>query len=548
MGRMSDYDAIITGAGAGGCIAAAILAEAGWRVLLLERGKLLSAAELGRDHLRNQRLALYGHNAGPDLAGNPRVFVAPDGSERTVRPNEGAYQNNAATVGGGTRVYGGQAWRFLPDDFRMASKYGVPEGSSLADWPLTYEEMEPAYERAEWEIGVCGDHEGNRYQGPRRRPYPLPPIPVSADGRALRRGAGALGWSVFSPPQLINSIPYLGRDACVKCKYCVGFACPSNAKNGTWNTMLPRALATGNCELVTRAMAERIDTDAQGKVVGVTYFVEDSGGLRRVSVTAKQVVCASGATETARLLLNSTSGKHPAGLGNEHGLVGRNLQGHYYAGAAGLMAERVYDGIGPGVSTATCRFNHDNPGIVGGGMLDDDYIKLPIIFWRNNLAPGTPRWGLENKRYMRENYAKTLHAMGPIQEIPSADARVTIDPNVRDRFGIPVVRLSGTTHPETVRVFDFMSERAEEWLRASGAITTWRHQGGLYLSAGQHQAGTCRMGSDPKTSVTDKWGRVHAHDNLRIADASLHVTNGGFNPVLTVMALAFRVAENLAKS
>jgi len=213
---MSDYDAIITGAGAGGCILAGILAEAGWRVLLLERGKLLSNAEIGRDHLRNQRLSLYGHNVGPDIVGNPRVFVDTSGRERVVAPNDGAYSNNAATVGGGTRVYGGQAWRFLPDDFRMASKYGVPEGSSLADWPITYDELAPDYERAEWEIGVCGEHEGNRFQGPRSRPYPLPPIPPSANGRALRRGAGALGWSVFSPPQLINTVPYLGRAACVQ--------------------------------------------------------------------------------------------------------------------------------------------------------------------------------------------------------------------------------------------------------------------------------------------------------------------------------------------
>ena len=416
---MSDYDAIITGSGASGCIAAAVLAEAGWRVLLLERGKLLSNAEIGRDHLRNQRLSLYGHNAGPDSSGNPRVAVDLLGNERIIPPHNGAYSNNAATVGGGTRVYGGQAWRFMPDDFRMATKYGIPEGSSLSDWPITYDELAPDYERAEWEIGVCGEHEGNQYQGPRSRPYPLPPVPVSAKGRALRGGADALGWSVFSPPQCINTVPYHGRDACVKCKYCVGFYCPSNAKNGTWNTVLPRALATGNCELVTRAMVERIDTNSQGDVVGATYFVEENGSVRRVSATAKRVVCASGAIETARLLLNSTSDKHPAGLGNANDMVGRNLQGHYYPGAAGLLEESIYDGIGPGVSTATCRFNHNNAGIIGGGMLADDYIRLPIIFWRGHLAPGTPRWGAANKAYMRDNYARSLNVMGPLHEIPS---------------------------------------------------------------------------------------------------------------------------------
>src|SRR5204863_9887230 len=125
-------------------------------VLLLEPGPALSFGDIPRDHLRNQRLSTYGHNAGPDIEGNPRVFVDPHGAARTVRPHEGGYSNNAACVGGGTRVYGAQSWRFMPQDFRMASLYGVPESSSLADWPITYEELEPYYERAECEVGVAG--------------------------------------------------------------------------------------------------------------------------------------------------------------------------------------------------------------------------------------------------------------------------------------------------------------------------------------------------------------------------------------------------------
>ena len=149
---MKHYDVIVVGSGAAGGIVACDLAEAGKHVLLLERGRELSFADVGRDHLRNQRLAIYGHNAGPDLNGNPRVFVDPEGRSRIVRPHELDYHNNAACVGGGTRVYGAQAWRFHPDDFRMATRYGIPRGSSLADWPITYETLEPYYERAEWEL------------------------------------------------------------------------------------------------------------------------------------------------------------------------------------------------------------------------------------------------------------------------------------------------------------------------------------------------------------------------------------------------------------
>ncbi len=541
------YDVIIVGAGAGGGIVAGVLAEAGKRVLLLERGPKKSFEEVGRDHLRNQRISLYGHNAGPEENGNPRVYVDAQGREHIVRPHEGGYQNNAAMVGGGTQVYGAQAWRFMEQDFRMASLYGVPKHSSLADWPITYSELAPYYEKAEWELGVCGDDTANRFQSERSKDYPMPPIPSNPSREILQRGAERLGWNTNPVPMLINTKPYLGRPACIQCSYCVGFSCPSNSKNGTQNTLIPRALVTGNCDLIPHAMTERIDTDSQGNVVGVTYLTEQDGSMVRESATAKVVVVSSGAIESARLLLNSSSSQHPQGLGNEHDLVGRSLQGHFYPSIHGLFNEVVHDGLGPGVSISTTQFNHGNSGVVGGGMLANEFTKLPIIFWRGSLPPDVPHWGAANKRWMRENFSRTLHVMGPVQDIPSPDSRVQVAPNVRDRYGIPVAKLSGTTHPETVKTAQFMFERAKEWMEASGAVRVWGNPPSLGMSAGQHQAGTCRMGDDAQTSVTDKWGRVHAHDNLFVVDASLHVTNGGFNPVLTVMALAYRSAVHIAK-
>jgi len=543
---MNEYDAIIIGTGAAGGIVACVLAEAGKHVLLLERGAALSFADVGRDDLRNQRLAVYGHNAGPDVIGNPRVFVDPQGRSRIVKPYELDYHNNAACVGGGTRVYGAQAWRFHPDDFRMASKYGVPEGSSLADWPISYESLEPFYERAEWELGAAGDGASIQSEIPRKRNYPLPPVPPSPQTVALQSAARQLGWLTSPVPLLINTESYAGRPACIECKYCVGFACPTDAKNGTQNTVIPRALATGNCDLKTSVVAENIETDNRGKVSGVSYLVDSFGQPRRETARSKTVIVSAGAIETARLLLNSRSSLHPAGLGNEHDQVGRNLQGHLYPRAYGISPARVFNGIGPGVTIATIQFNHDNPGIIGGGMLADDFIKPPIDFWYDSLPPDLPRWGIENKRFMRENYTRVMHVRGPVQDIPNPEGRVTIDNTVRDKWGIPVARLSGTTHPATVAAADFMRERGEEWLRASGCETVWSTQPGLILSGRQHQAGTCRMGNDPRASVTDEWGRVHTHDNLFVVDGSLHVTNGGFNPVLTIMALAYRSAEYIA--
>jgi choline dehydrogenase-like flavoprotein len=226
--------------------------------------------------------------------------------------------------------------------------------------------------------------------------------------------------------------------------------------------------------------------------------------------------------------------------------VGRNLQGHYYAGAIGLFPDPVWDGVGPGVTTATCDFNHDNGDLIGGGMLADEFIVLPVIFWKRMLPPDLPRWGAANKDFMRHNYRRVSDVKGPVQDIPNPEARVTVDPAVRDRYGLPVTRLSGTAHAETVRTARFIHQRAVEWLRAAGAEQIWGDPPRFYLSGGQHQAGTCRMGDDPTGSVVDRWCRVHGHDNLFIADGSVHVTNGGFNPVLTIMSLAYRTASHIA--
>jgi choline dehydrogenase-like flavoprotein len=424
----------------------------------------------------------------------------------------------------------------------MASEYGTPPDSSLADWPISYPDLEPFYEQAEWEVGVCGDHEASLAHWNRSRPFPMPPLEEGLQAAALRRGATALGWSVLRVPLLVNSVPRAGRPACVRCQHCVGFACPVDAKNGSHNTTLRAALDSGDATLLTEVVVETLESGANGRVRGVRY-VDRSGS--RHHATAEVIVCAAGAIETARLLLVSSSAQEPAGVGNNRDQVGRHLQGHAYAAAYGLMPDRVHDGMGPGVSIATMEHAHHNPGVIGGAMLADEFVVLPIAFWARNLPRGLPRWGLANKVFMRENYAKVMRIAGPVQEIPSPDARVTLDPDVRDRWGNPVAQLSGRTHPETLRTAAYVTERALEWLRASGAVQTWSSEVPLSLHAGQHQSGTCRMGQDPDSSVVDPLGRVHGHDNVYVADASVHVTNGSVNPVLTTMALAFRTAHQL---
>jgi choline dehydrogenase-like flavoprotein len=547
---MVEYDVIVVGAGAGGGVAACVLAEAGKSVLLIERGLARGYADSGhRDHLRNHRLSAYGNNTGPGPEGAPRVFVDPEGHERLVAPHQFEYHNNASCVGSGTFVYGGLAWRFHPDDFRMASRYGVPARSSLVDWPIDMDELTPFYERAEWEIGVAGEPTASDGMTPPARGFPLPPVPRYEAGEHLRRGAERLGIETFVPPLLVNTIPRHGRGACVECGSCVGFPCPTGARNGTHNTVIPRALATGRCTLWTDRFVEAVETDSDGRVTGVRCRSRDpEGGFVRETIRARAVVLSCGAIETARLLLASANAAEPDGLGNRNGLVGRNLQGHLYPTVFGLFADPVHDSRGPGVTIATAAFAHGNAGIVGGAMLADDFIMPPAIFHATALPPGMRRWGAEAKDFIRHAYRRVLQVKGPVHEIPDPTCRVTLDPTVRDAGGMPAARLSGQVHGETMRTAAFMGDRAREWVEAAGAIHTWQALPARRLSGYQHQAGTCRMGTDPAHSVTDPFGGVWRHDNLFVCDASLHPTNGGFNPVLTVMALAFRNGDHIARS
>lgn len=540
------YDAIVIGSGAGGGVAACGLAEAGRRVLVVEAGAWPGIAELAADHIRNPRsdwgLAPL---SGPSDSGNPRIGNRGD----LLRPSDPAWGNNAFTAGGGTRVYGAQAWRFGPRDFTMASTYGVPEGSSLADWPIGYDDLEPYYGRAEREVGVSGGDVDGPWAGPRSTPLPMGPVGSGPARARLAETAQTLGFSTVHVPLLINTREYLGRRACEQCGLCVGFSCPVDAKNGSQNTMLTRAFATGNAAIVLETRASRIRTDAAGHVVGVTLVGTSDGVDWTRDVDAAEVVVSAGATESARLLLNSAHEHEPNGIGNNRDQVGRHLQGHVYGGAFGIFDEPVEDALGPGPSIATTDFRHDTgDGRIGGGIIANEFVATPSNTYRYLTGAGLlARAGIESKRGMRDLYRRTMRLMGPIQEVTSAEARVRVDPSAVDRHGVPVARISGSVHAEDVRARDFTSGMSGEWLRGAGATSVVELRSPIDgPSVGQHQAGTARMGDDPATSVVDPFGRVWGHDNLRVVDGSVHVTNGGVNPVLTIFATSLRSIEQMA--
>jgi choline dehydrogenase-like flavoprotein len=543
--KQNHVNAIVIGAGAGGGIVTKELATAGYSVVLFERGGWPDFDKHINDELISQRVQALDSAYGPDWKKEPRVTIDSKGNERIVNASAGSYNHNAACVGSGTVSYGAMGWRFMPEDFRLKTIYGEVEDSTLDDWPVTYDELEPYYTKAEWEIGVSGD-ETNPFMGRRSRPYPMPPFELNKEGQVLFDTCKRMGLHPFPIPMLRNSISYNGRAGCIRNRTCCGFACPVDAKNGTQNTVIPVALKTGNCEVRTGCMVAEIIVDDKSRADGVKYF--DSKGKGHI-LTADVVVVSGAATETARLLLNSKSRLHPAGAGNNNDWVGRNLQGHAYVTASGLFDYDILDLTGPGATMAICDFNHHNPGLVGGGLLANEFFQLPYAFSQSRPR-GEERWGKSHKEFQQKNFYRRARLVGPIQEMPRFESRVTVSSRVKDFWGIPVAALSGHRHPLDVENCKFLVAKAEEILLEAGAVKTWTGIPGIgdLPSGGQHQAGTCRMGNDPKSSVVNANCQVHGIDNLFIADGSVLVTNGGFNPALTIMAVAFKTGEYIARN
>ena len=253
------------------------------------------------------------------------------------------------------------------------------------------------------------------------------------------------------------------------------------------------------------------------------------------------------AVESARLLLNSKSRLFPAGLGNRHDWVGRNLQGHTYTGAWGLFDFDTYDDLGPGASIAVCDYNHGNPGLIGGAMLANEFIRLPYQFV-STVPPGCRSGGAAIRTSCASGTGAAIAVQGPTQEIPMFESRVEVDPKVKDYWGIPVARLSGGKHPHTMEIGPRDGGKGRGWLKAAGAIRTWKKLAGTGHSAA---ASTRRARAAWATIRECRWWTGTAActiiDNLYVIDGSVHVTNGGFNPVLTIMATAYHAAEQIVK-
>ena len=539
----TEVDFVIIGSGAAGGIMAKQLSVAGFKVVVLEQG---GWGKYGheKDYTKDEWL---NDNPGPD----DRLMSDPSRQRNTFRrtdkekaaPGTHSY---GCVVGGGTVTYGGSSWRHLPWEFNEATTVGPIAGTGMADWPITYEELERYYTQAEWEMGISGQRINSKFVAPMSKDYPVPPMPIKASGALFKIGAAKLGWTVVNGPIAIISKSYQGRSACVNCGMCSGFGCHVRARSSSAVTVLPIAEKTGNCEIRVRSYVREITVDASGKVTGVAYF---DANKREVFQRAKTVIVSANGSETPRLLLMSKSARFPDGLANSNGVVGRYLMLGNGANASGLFEHPLNDYKGVVTGAGIVDFVETDPkrGFYGGGRMTARGFDTPINYGLRGLQPGSPRWGALYKKALLEEANHKMTVSCFVTQLPLETNRVDLDPDVKDDWGLPAMRITSTSHPDDFKNMEFFRQRSIEILQAAGAKKVWSSPPND-SRGGAHNRGTCRMGNDPKTSVVNKFHRAHDVPNLFIVDGSNLVTGGRNHPTMTIQALAFRAADNIIKA
>ena len=528
-------DVCIIGAGASGATAAKVLTERGLSVVGLERGPWRTKETFAGDELAN----VNRYNLTPDPLLDPRtVRELPDGEVRVEQ-----FCPVPQMVGGGTVHWQGWLPRFTPNDFRFHSVVGDLPGTTIADWPISYEDLEPYYDKVEWAFGVSGRAGANAFEGKRSREYPLPPMPMSRYAEKYHLGCAELGWNSFPTPQAALSQPWNGRPATVISAFAQQHGDPTGTRSSALSVWVPDALATGKYDLRPDSYVREITVDKRGRAKGAVY--EDAEG-NLYEQEADVVILACGAVETARLMLLSTSARFPNGLGNTSDLVGRNVTFHEYSAAIGLFEDPIYAWAGGGYTSASSFqfYEHDESrGFAGGGHMACAGVGIPLpINWG---LPDRPAWGAAAKRVDEQYFNHSMAAAMVVHDMPQHENRVELDDSVKDAWGLPVARITLEPHENDLRMGRFLVDRSADILEAAGATITQRVYMERITGNCSHQHGTARMGDDPGTSVLDPWCRAHEVDNLFVVDGSSFPTATGANPTLTIMANAWRVAEHI---
>lgn len=503
-----DSVVVVIGSGAGGGTLANELCQKGVKVVLLEAGRRESQATFVE-----QEWSSFGQLAWTDKR-------TTSGTWRVAKdfPNLPAWI--CKTVGGSTTHWAGASLRFQPHEFKALSTYGRINGANLLDWPLSYDELAPYYDKAEDKMGVTRTHD-------------VPGLPGNNNFKVMYTGATRVGYAqVHTGRMAINSRARKGRVGCLQAGFCFQ-GCKSGAKWSTLAAEIPAAEATGRLELRPQSFAARIEHDTKGKATAVVYF-DAQGKEQRQKARAVCVACNS--IETSRLLLVSHSSQHPNGLANSSGQVGRNYQRHMTGSVYGIFDQPVRMWRGTtmaGIVTDESR-NDPKRGFVGGYEMETLSLGLP--FMAAFLNPGA--WGRDFTSAM-DGYRNMAGMWLVGEDMPQERNRVTLHATEKDRFGVPIPNVHFDDHANDVAMRAHAYSRGKAIYEAAGAKRVMLTP--PYPST--HNLGTARMAASARDGVCNKHGQAFDVPNLFVSDGSVFTTGGAENPTLTIVALAIRQAD-----
>jgi choline dehydrogenase-like flavoprotein len=501
----------IVGSGAGGGTLGNELAQKGIKVVILEAG--------GRYEIQdfvNNEWESFTQLAWKDI----RTTSGSWGVARDF-PNLPAWIVKA--VGGSTVHWAGASLRFQEYEFKIRSTYGDLPGANLADWPITLAEMEPWYTKAEAKMGVT-------------RTNGIPGLPGNNNFKVMEAGATKLGYKeVHTGRMAINSEPRDGRGSCQQIGFCFQ-GCKSGAKWSTLYTEIPKGEATGNLEVRPGSMVVKIEHDASGKVIGVLY-ADDSGAVHRQK--ARVVAVAGNSLESPRLLLNSETSQFPDGLANSSGQVGRNYMRHMTGNVYATFDKPVHMYRGTtmaGIVRDEAR-NDPSRGFFGGYEMET--ISLGVPFMAAFLDPGA--WGRSFTSAM-DDYSHMAGMWLIGEDMPRETNRITLDPKVKDKNGLPVASVHFDDHENDIAMRNHAIQQGSAIYNAVGAVRILPTP--PYPST--HNLGTNRMSLKARDGVVNKFGQTHDIPNLFVSDGSQFTSGAGCNPTLTIVSLAIRQADAMA--